>query len=135
VPEAETAPLPNKTRVRVTEDLRGVPEGTSGTVRGVVGLAFPRHRVEFDNGHFVTSVARTNLVKDSEWEQFQADRTAAAEAAAKQAEATASAAPAEAEAETPAEDGGGAAASPADDRMAALLARSKAAREKKAAGG
>ena len=64
MPEADTAPLPKKTRVRVTEALRGVPEGTAGTVRGVVGLAFPRHRVEFDNGHFVTSVARTSLVRD-----------------------------------------------------------------------
>jgi hypothetical protein len=133
VPEAETAPLKNKTRVRVTEDLRGVPEGTAGTVRGVVGLAFPRHRVEFDNGRFVTSVARTNLVKDSEWEQFQADRAAAAEAAAKKAEAKANEPPAEAAA--PAEGGDDTAAAPVDDRMAALLARSKAAREKKAAGG
>jgi hypothetical protein len=126
VPDVDTAPLPNKTRVRLTEDQRGVPEGTLGTVRGVVGLAFPRHRVEFDNGHFVTSVARTSLVRDAEWEQFQADRAAAAEAAAKKA-----AAPKAEATEAKADDGGGA-ASPADDRLAALLAKSKAAREKKA---
>jgi hypothetical protein len=125
MPQAETEPLPKKTRVRVTEALRGVPEGTAGTVRGVVGLAFPRHRVEFDNGHFVTSVARTNLVREADWDDFQAERAAAAEAAAKQAEAP------KAEA-APAEDGGD--AKPADDRLAALLAKSKAAREKKAAG-
>jgi hypothetical protein len=127
MPEADTAPLPNKTRVRVTDDLHGVPEGTVGTVRGVVGLAFPRHRVEFDTGHFVTSVARMNLVRESEWDDYQAKKAADAEAAAKEAEAP------KAEAAAPAEEGGG--ASPADDRMAALLAKSKAAREKKAAAG
>jgi hypothetical protein len=129
VPEADIAPLPNKTRVRVTEELRGVPEGTLGTVRGVVGLAFPRHRVEFDNGRFVTSVARMNLVKDVDWDQFQADKVAAAEAAAQKAEA----AP-KAEAPAPAPEAGGE-TSAKDDRMAALLAKSKAAKERKAAGG
>lgn len=123
MPEVDTAPLPKKARVRLTEDLRGVPEGTAGTVRGVVGLSFPRHRVEFDNGRFMTSVARSLLVEDGEWDQFQADRAAAAEKAA---------APKE-EAPAPKAESGDAA--PADDRMAALLARSKAAREKKEAGG
>jgi hypothetical protein len=127
MPEADTAPLPNKTRVRVTDDLHGVPEGTTGTVRGVVGLAFPRHRVEFDTGHFVTSIARMNLVREAEWDDFQAQKAAAAEAAAKAAEAP------KAEAAAPAAEGGDAA--PADDRLAALLAKSKAARDKKAAAG
>jgi hypothetical protein len=89
VPDTEVAPLKNKTRVRVTEDLRGVPEGTEGTVRGVVGFAFPRHRVEFDNGRFVTSVARMHLVPVDEWDAYQADKEAKAEAAAKKAEAPA----------------------------------------------
>ena len=128
MPEADVAPLKNKTRVRVTEDLRGVPEGTEGTVRGVVGLAFPRHRVEFDNGHFVTSVARMNLVRVDEWDDYQADKVAKAEAAAKQAEAPA------AEPKAAAEDAGEAKPA-ADDRLAALLAKSKAAKERKAAGG
>ena len=128
MPDADVAPLKNKTRVRVTGALRGVPEGTLGTVRGTVGLAFPRHRVQFDNGRFVTSVARMNLVPDADWDAYQKDKAAAAEAAAtKAAEAPAKAA------EAPAESGGDAA--PADDRMAALLAKSKAAREKKAAEG
>jgi hypothetical protein len=128
VPDADVAPLKNKTRVRVTEDLRGVPEGTEGTVRGVVGLAFPRHRVEFDNGHFVTSVARMNLVRVDEWDDYQADKAAKAEAAAKAAEAPA------AEPKAAADDAGDAKPA-ADDRLAALLAKSKAAKERKAAGG
>ena len=127
MPEADTAPLKNKTRVRVTDDLHGVPAGSAGTVRGVVGLAFPRHRVEFDNGHFVTSIARMNLVPEGEWDDYQAKKAAEAEAAAKKAEAP------KAEATAAAEDGGS--AGPADDRLAALLAKSKAAREKKAAAG
>jgi hypothetical protein len=128
MPEADTAPLKNKTRVRVTDDLHGVPEGTAGTVRGVVGLAFPRHRVEFDTGHFVTSIARTNLVLEADWDDYQARKAEAAEAAAKEAAAP------KAEAAPAADDGGGA-DPPANDRMAALLAKSKAAREKKAAAG
>jgi hypothetical protein len=133
VPEADTAPLPAKTRVRIIEDQRGIPEGTSGTVRGVVGLTFPRHRVEFDNGRFVTSVARTSLVREGEWEQFQADRTAAAEAEAKR-KAEAKDTAAEAPAEKPAEaDAGGGETSAKDDRLAALMAKSKAAKARKAA--
>ena len=130
MPDADVAPLKNKTRVRVTEALRGVPEGTEGTVRGVVGFAFPRHRVEFDNGHFVTSVARMNLVPVDEWDAYQADKAekaAKAEAAAEKAEAP--------DAEPTADADAGAAAPAADDRLAALLARSKAAKERKAAGG
>jgi len=132
VPDTDVAPLKNKTRVRVTEDLRGVPAGTLGTVRGVVGLAFPRHRVEFDNGRFLTSVARMQLVPDEDWDAYQAEQAAKAEADAKKAEASAEAAPAgDGDGDG---DGGGEAAAPVDDRMAALLARSKAARERKAAG-
>jgi hypothetical protein len=99
-------------------------------VVGFVGLAFPRHRVEFDNGRFMTSVARMNLVPEDEWDAYQAEQAAKAEAAARAAEA-----PAEAPA-APAEDSGdGGGGAPVDDRMAALLARSKAARERKAAAG
>ncbi len=128
MPEADVTALKNKTRVRVTEALRGVPEGTAGTVRGVVGLAFPRHRVEFDNGRFVTSVARMNLVPEGEWDAYREAEAAKAEAAAALAAAPAPAA------EEPAE-GGEAAVPPADDRLASLLAKSKAAKERKAAGG
>ncbi len=126
--EADTTPFKKKTRVRVTTALRGVPEGTAGVVKDTIGFSLPRHRVEFDNGRFVTSIARSKLVRDDEWDEFVRERE---EAAVRAIEAAA--APAPAEAEAPAEDEGDA-APPADDRMAALLARSKAAREKKAAG-
>jgi len=124
VPDADTAALPNKTRVRVTEDLEGVPEGTAGTIHGVVGLTFPRHMVDFDNGRFVTSVRRTKLVREAEWDSYQADREAKAAADAERA------AEAEEAAAAPAAETTEGGAAPADDRLAALLARSKAAREK-----
>jgi hypothetical protein len=122
VPEAEISPFPDKTRVRVTSMMSGVPEGTAGTVRGTVGLALPRHRVDFDNGRFVTSVARTRLVREDEWDDVLAAREEAAAAAKDETAA--------APAESAAPQGAAEAAPPADDRLAALLARSKAAREK-----
>ena len=128
MPEADTLPLPNKTRVRVTSPMKGVPEGTPGTVTATIGLAMPRHRVKFDNGTFITSVDRTRLVLEDDWDEFLATREAEEKAAADKA-----AAPPDpkAEAAPPAEG----VASPADDRLAALAAKAKAAREKKAAGG
>ena len=67
-------------------------------------------------------VVNTDL-PEAEWEDFQANREQAEAAAAAKATATA---------EAPAEGAGDGAAAPADDRLAALLARSKAARERKA---
>ncbi len=108
--------------------MKGVPEGTAGTVTATIGLAMPRHRVKFDNGTFITSVDRTRLVEEDRWDEFVADREAKAKAEAEKA-----AAPPEPKAEAaPAAEG---AAPPADDRLAALAAKAKAAREKKAAGG
>jgi hypothetical protein len=125
VPDVETSPLPNKTRVRVTSAMAGVPEGTAGSVQGTVGFALVRHRVAFDNGRFTTSVARDRLVLEDDWDEFVAAREQESAAALEAAAAP----PVEATAEEkPAGD-----APAVDDRLAALAARSKAAREKKAA--
>jgi hypothetical protein len=126
VPDVETSPLPNKTRVRVTSAMAGVPEGTAGSVQGTVGFALVRHRVAFDNGRFTTSVARDRLVLEDDWDEFVAAREKEAAAALEAAAAP----PVEATAE---EKTAGDAAPAVDDRLAALAARSKAAREKKAA--
>ena len=118
----DTTTLKKGSRIVVTEALPGVPEGTPGKVGRSVGMHLTRYRVAFDNGTSFNSVAHTKLVPEGEWESFQEEReAAAAKAAAGQTEA---AAPADATSE----DVG---AAPADDRMAKLLARSKAAREKK----
>lgn len=126
MPDVDTTPLPNKTRVRVTSAMAGVPEGTAGSVQGTVGFALVRHRVAFDNGRFTTSVARDRLVLEDDWDEFVAAREQEAAAALEAAAAPPVEAPGE---EMP----GGDAAPAVDDRLAALAARSKAAREKKAA--
>ena len=120
----DTTTLKKGSRIVVTEALPGVPEGTPGKVGRSVGMHLTRYRVAFDNGTSFNSVAHTKLVPEGEWETFQADREAAAAKAAAGA-SEAAAAPAAAE-----ESAGGDA--PADDRLAKMLARSKAAREKKA---
>ncbi len=138
------------TRVVVNEDLPGVPEGTPGKCGRGLGFAIKRYRVRFDNDIEVISVAHSKLVPEDEWPQFLARRAReeieAAQERARIAEARAAAAesrglpaastdepaaePAEAATadasapEAPAADDGG-----ADPRLAAILARSKSARE------
>lgn len=122
----ETTTLKKGSRIVVTEALPGVPEGTPGKVGRSVGMHLTRYRVAFDNGTSFNSVAHTKLVPEDDWETFQEERAAAAAKAAA-GETAAAEAPAAGSGDG---DGGGAA--PADDRLAKLLARSKAAREKKA---
>lgn len=143
------------TRVVVTEDLPGVPEGTSGKCGRGLGFAIKRYRVRFDNDVEIISVAHNKLVPEDEWPQFLAKRAReeieAAQERARIAEARAAAAesrglpagstdeaaaepstestpaaeaPSDAGAETGGDEGGG-----ADPRLAAILARSKSARE------
>jgi len=111
------------TRVVVTQDIRGVPEGTPGNVRIPVGVTWLRYRVSFDNGADVGTVGHEKLVPEGEWENFKANRAQieadAAEAAKRKAEAP-KADP------TPAAGSSG-----GDDRLAAMLARSKAAKAAK----
>lgn len=105
------------TSVIATEDLRGVPEGTKGTTSRGVGLTWFRYRVYFDNGVELGSVGQDKLVRSEKWAQFQVDREQAAAKAAEAATAAAAAPP------PPAADPSG-----GNDRLAALMAKSKAAR-------
>ena len=136
------------TRVIVNEDLPGVPEGTPGKCGRGLGFAIKRYRVRFDNDVEVISVAHSKLVPEDEWPQFLARRARAeieaAQERARLAEARAAAAEsrglpaastdepqaqdtAAATAPTPAEPAGDDGA--ADPRLAAILARSKSARD------
>ncbi|WP_419932428.1 hypothetical protein [Candidatus Poriferisodalis sp.] len=136
------------TRVVVTEDIPGVPEGTPGKCGRGLGFAIKRYRVRFDNDVEAISVAHSKLVPEDEWPQFLARRAReeieAAQERARLAEARAAAAesrglpaasteePAAGEsaapaAETPAELSGD--EGDGDPRLAALLARSKSARD------
>lgn len=137
-------------RVVVTEDIPGVPEGTPGKCGRGLGFAIKRYRVRFDNDIEAISVAHSKLVPEDEWPQFLArrardqieaaqERARVAEARAAAAEsrglpapsteepateaATAPAAETTAPSEAAADDGD------ADPRLAAILARSKSARE------
>ncbi len=136
------------TRVIVNEDLPGVPEGTPGKCGRGLGFAIKRYRVRFDNDVEVISVAHSKLVPEDEWPQFLARRARAeieaAQELARLAEARAAAAesrglPAASTDEPPAQDTAAAAApapaepagdgGAADPRLAAILARSKSARD------
>lgn len=136
------------TRVVVTEDIPGVPEGTPGKCGRGLGFAIKRYRVRFDNDVEAISVAHSKLVPEDEWPQFLAKRAReeieAAQERARVAEARAAAAESRglpaASAEEPAAeaDAAPAAETPAgssgdegdgDPRLAALLARSKSARD------
>ncbi|WP_420435619.1 hypothetical protein [Candidatus Poriferisodalis sp.] len=135
------------TRVIVNEDLPGVPEGTPGKCGRGLGFAIKRYRVRFDNDVEVISVAHSKLVPEDEWPQFLAKRARAeieaAQERARLAEARAAAAesrglPAASTDELPAQDDAAAAPAPAepagddgaaDPRLAAILARSKSARD------
>jgi hypothetical protein len=148
---ADERPTPFKkgTRVVTTTDLPGVPEGTAGRIGVGAGLVTPRYWVQFENGVEMGSILHTRLVREKNWPAFQAEReqaaAAEAERAAKAAERAQAAKAAAADADGDG-DGDGAgdagtgeapateekAASPADDRLAALMARSKAARAAKA---
>ena len=123
---ASTDQFKHGTRVTVTRDLRGVPEGTEGTIRVASGLTWMRYWVEFDNGVYMGSVGHELLVEADDWEDFKRRR---AEEAAKPKETEK---PAEAAASSG--DGADAASGPASKVPAHLLERSKAARAKKAGG-
>jgi hypothetical protein len=55
-------PLREKDRVEAADDsLRGVPEGTPGTIVGVSGFSWIRYRVQFDNGREINLVDAKHL--------------------------------------------------------------------------
>ncbi len=112
------------TKVIATEGLRGVPEGTRGKTSRGVGLTWFRYRVYFDNGVELGSIGQDKLVRAENWPQFQVDREKAAVVAAKAAEDAKNAPVSAPVAAPPADAAGG------NDRLAALMAKSKAARNK-----
>ncbi len=121
--------LPPKTRVVATKDLVGVPMGTPGRIEVVNGLTWMRYWVQFDNEVWLGSVDAAAVVAEDEWPLYQLRRAEAEARAAEEA------------ARPPAEATPAAAAAPAADAdtgasskiPAALLARSQAAKAKKAA--
>lgn len=118
------------TRVVVIDNISGVAEGTAGKVGRAIGLDLKRYRVEFDNGVSCTSVAHNKLVPVPAWPALQEARIEAAKVAKEAALAAFSSdikpkpkavAP---EPSAPTADAG------LDPRLAALAAKSKAAKSK-----
>ncbi len=124
--------LSTKSRVVAERDLLGVPEGTPGRIELVNGLTWIRYWVQFDNGIWLGSVDAKAVVAEDDWEDHLDRRAAAAARAAEEAakpvqEGAPAAAPATAPADAAPADAG------ASKIPAALLARSQAAKAKKAA--
>lgn len=132
----ESAALSTRTRVVAVKPLLGVAEGTGGRIETVSGLTWIRYWVRFDNGVWLGPVDTAAVVEEGDWPAYQ-DRRRAQEAALAEAAARAAAEPDTSEPEpsdAPAESGSGAEADGAASRIpAALLARSQAAKAKKAA--
>ena len=126
-----TQDLRKGTRVALTVDRRGVPEGTTGRVGRRLGLDLARYRVAFDNGLEVTSVVHDDLVLADEWDEFVRVREEQAEAAASGSADDGGDATVGEGGGADATDGDGGGGGAADDRLAALLAKSKAARAAK----
>ena len=118
------------TRVVVINNISGVAEGTEGKVGRAIGLDLKRYRVQFDNGVSCTSVAHNKLVPVPAWPALQEARIEAAKAAKEAAVAAFSAdikpnpKAAAPQPTSPAADAG------LDPRLAALAAKSKAAKSK-----
>lgn len=116
-----TKPLRAGDKVRATRDLKGVPKGTQGVIKVIDGLAFPRYWVKWDNAVWMGSLLDRDLVRASEWDEFEREQ---AKAASRPVAVAARAAPAAAVEDAPAPKTGGV--------PAHLLERSQAARAKKA---
>ncbi len=125
MPKTDTpAPLKIRERVVATRPLRGVPEGTAGTVKLANGLTWDRYWVLFDNGLWVGSVSGSDLVREADWEEFK--RRRAEEASRPKVEAK----------EEPAAEATEATAAGASSKVPAhLLERSKKARARMTGGG
>ncbi len=124
-------------KVKVVDDLPGVPAGTVGKISVANGFTWIRYWVRFANGEVVGHVDHDKLVRAKHYERFLVarDREAieaekAAEQAAIEAEQAAPAAPAAGEATDAGADAGGSADAVVNGVTipAELLERSAAAR-------
>ncbi|MEZ5168198.1 MAG: hypothetical protein R2695_17595 [Acidimicrobiales bacterium] len=92
--EMQATPFKRGTKVRLLDDLPGVPAGSQGKVAVANGFAWQRYWVRFADGQSVGHIDHHQLVRAKDYDRFlvQREREAvAAEAAAAEAEAAASA--------------------------------------------
>lgn len=109
-------------RVKLLDDLPGVPAGTEGRVELVAGFTWTRYRVAFDNGSDVGSIDGSHLSRPNQFEAALARRDEVEEETSTEAEG---------------DEGEAAAASSGEDKVvngvtvpAHLLERSRRARER-----
>ena len=126
-PALANTPVKPRSRVTLTRDIRGVPEGTNGVVKVANGLTWARYWVQFDNGKWIGSVSGQDLVREGDYDTFVEWRKEEASRPKVEA-ATAPAAGGD-------EGGAGAAGGAASRVPAHLLERSRAARARKASQG
>ena len=68
--ESTDAVLKPKERVVATEDMPGVPMGTTGKVIFPEGLTWIRYWVRFDNGVVKGTIDRRRLARPGEWAEI-----------------------------------------------------------------
>jgi hypothetical protein len=109
-------------RVKLLDDLPGVPAGTEGRVELVAGFTWTRYRVAFDNGSDVGSIDGSHLSRPNQFEAALARRDEVEEETSTEADG---------------DDGEAAAASAGEDKVVNgvtvpghLLERSRRARER-----
>ena len=66
--------LKPKERVVATDDMPGIPAGTTGRVILPEGLTWIRYWVRFDNGQTKGSINRKKLARPDEWADLQERR-------------------------------------------------------------
>lgn len=120
----DTDELRPRDRVIAVRPVGTIPEGARGTVKLIVGQAWTRYWVAFDDGAWVNGVDPGQIVREDRYDRWKQEQEAAAARAADRSTAPKAAAAAPA-ADT---DGGSSSGIPAH-----LLERSRQARARKEA--
>jgi len=68
-------------KVLATTDLPGVPKGTRGKVAMSNGITWKRYWVRWDNGELIGHIDHDNIVIERAWDDYFAEKEAAAAAA------------------------------------------------------
>lgn len=119
----DTDELRPRDRVIAVRSVGTIPEGSRGTVKLIVGQAWTRYWVAFDDGAWVNGVDPGQIVREDRYDRWKQDQEAAAARAADRG-----AAPEAAAAPAGDTDGGSPSGIPAH-----LLERSRQARARKEA--
>ena len=124
----DTGELRRRDKIVAVQAVKDIPEGTFGVVKMVVGQAWTRYLVEWDNGQWTGTVDGSKIVRRDRLDEYREAQAAAAEAALRQASAPAPVAAVAAAA------GGGGGDSRVPDHLLERSRQARARAEAKAAG-